>query len=205
MTYYYPAGTTGPIRTTTPVHYSYPKYMYTTSGYSTPNQTYYTVPQQEPFYQPVRQRRGLLGIFQPRWRQQATPAYYTTTSYPTAGYTNTGYMTPGYTNASTMSPAYTTRAYAPTTTYYYYTVPPGYAPASMTPPMASSGTAAPATTTPVYSETMYTAPNATTPAGATPATTGTAPAGATPATGTIPSVVKPPAPPAVRLPGNTSQ
>ena len=43
---------------TTPVYYSAP--MYTTSGYSTPMQTYYTVPQQQVFYQPVQQRRGLI-------------------------------------------------------------------------------------------------------------------------------------------------
>ncbi len=95
MTYYYPTGTFGRrYRMTTPVYYSSP--MYITSGYSTPTQTYNTVPQQEVFYQPVQQRRGLLGIFQPRWRQQAVPVY-TTPGYTTSGYANMGYVTPGYT------------------------------------------------------------------------------------------------------------
>ena len=81
---------------TTPVYYSAP--MYTTSGYSTPMQTYYTVPQQQVFYQPVQQRRGLLGLFQPRWRQQAVPVY-TNPGYTTSGYANMGYVTPGYTTS----------------------------------------------------------------------------------------------------------
>jgi hypothetical protein len=178
---YYPAGTTGPMyRTPTPVYYSYPTYVYTTSGYSTPNQTYYTVPQQEPFYQPVRQRRGLLGIFQPRWRQQVMPVY-TTPGYTTTGSANTVFMTPGYTPV----------------TYYYYSMPAGTVPATVTPPgMVSSGTA-PVTTTPTFTPTMYTTPSGTTPAAAT--STSTAPAAATTPTGTIPSVVTPPAP-SVRLP-----
>ncbi len=205
-TYYYPMGTFGQrYRMTTPVYYGAP--MYITSGYSTPAQTYYTVPQQQVFYQPVQQRRGLFGLFQPRWRQQAAPAY-TTTSYPMSGYANTGYVTTGYTNAGSMSPTYTTPAYAPTT--YYYTMPSGTVPASTAPTgMVSSGTT-PVATTPVYNPTTYTVPTGTAPASTTSAA-GTAPAAATSAagtapdatpTGTIPSVVKPPAP-AVRLPGTT--
>jgi len=188
MTYYYVTGTDGRM------------YLMTTPVYaSSPTQTYYTVPQQEVFYQPVRQRRGLLGIFQPRWRQQAVPAY-TTTGYTTSGYANAVYVTPGYTTTGFMRRTYTTPVYTPITYYY---MPAGNVPASMAPTgVVSSGTA-PVATTPVYTPTMFTAPNSTAPAGATPATS-TAPAGATPATGTIPSVVKPPAP-AVRLPGTAPQ
>jgi hypothetical protein len=189
-TYYYPMGTFGQrYRMTAPVYYGAP--MYITSGYSTPTQTYNTVPQQQMFYQPVQQRRGLFGLFQPRWRQQSVPVY-TSPGYTTSGYANVGYVTPGY----------TTPAYTPTTYYYYYSTPSGTVPAST----VSAGTA-PAATNPVYSPTMYTAPNSMAPAGATsaPGTTpvpGTAPAATTP-TGTIPSVVNPLAPPAVTLPGTT--
>jgi hypothetical protein len=194
-TYYYPTGTTGPMyRSTTPMYSSSPVYI--SSGYSTPTQTYYTVPQQEMFYQPVRQRRGLLGIFQPRWRQQAVPAYTTTGYYTTSGYANPVYVTPGYTTTGFMRSTYTTPVSAPIT--YYYSQPSGNVPASMAPAGTVSAGTAPAATAPVYSPTTFTVPNTTAPAGTTPATS-TAPAG------TIPSVVKPPAPPAVRLPGTTSQ
>jgi hypothetical protein len=181
VTYYYRTGIFGRrYQMATPVYSGYTTYTYTTAGNSTPTQTNSTVPQQEVYYQPVQQRRGLLGIFQPRWRQQVMPVY-TTPGYTTTGSANTVFMTPGYTPV----------------TYYYYSMPAGTVPATVTPPgMVSSGTA-PVTTTPTYTPTMYTTPSGTTPAAAT--STSTAPAAATTPTGTIPSVVTPPAP-SVRLP-----
>jgi hypothetical protein len=183
MTYYYRTGLFGRrYRVSTPMYYSSSP-MYTTMGSSTPTQTSSTVPQQETFYQPVQQRRGLLGIFQPRWRQQAVPVYPTTGSI-TGGSANMVYMSPGYTTTG-----FGRRVYTPVT-YYYYNVPAGTAPATTTPPgMVSSG-AAPVATTPAYTPTMYTVPNSTAPAAATPSAT-------------IPSVVKPPVP-TIRLPGSTS-
>jgi hypothetical protein len=170
--------------------------MYIGSNYSTPTQTYYTVPQQGMYSQPVRQRRGLLGIFQPRWRQQAAPAYTTTGYSTTPGYANPVYSTPGYTTTGFMGRTYSTPVSAPIT--YYYSQPTQNVSASVAPMGPNSASAPPATTAPVYSPTMFTVPNGTAPAGANPATN-MAPAG------TIPSVVKPPALPAVRLPGTTSQ
>ena len=87
-TTYYRTGIFGRrYRMTTPVYSSSP--MSITAGTSFPTQTYYTAPQQEAFYQPVRQRRGLLGIFQPRWRQQAVPVSTTTGSMTPIYYTRT--------------------------------------------------------------------------------------------------------------------
>jgi hypothetical protein len=200
MTYYYPMGTTGSMyRMTTPVYSGAP--VYTTSGYSMPAQAYYPAPQQQMFYQPVRQRRGLFGMFQPRWGQQAVPAYTNSGYYPMSGYGNASYVAPGYTNVGYISPPYPTTAYTPTTYYYYYT-PSGNNPASMAPGgMVSSG-AAPAATTPAYTPTTLTVPSGSSPIGTTSATRA-APAAAAP-TATIPSVVTPAAP-AVKLPGNMPQ
>jgi len=143
--YYYRTGILGRrYRMTTPMYSSSP--VYVTSGTTPPAQTYSTVPQQEVFYQPVRQRRGLLGLFQPRWRQQAVPAYTTAGTMRTTYYYSVpsgnvpASMAPTGTVSTGTAPAATTPVYTPT----MLTVPNGTAPAGAT---SAAGTA-PAAATP---------------------------------------------------------
>ncbi len=163
-----------------------------TSGYSTPTQTYYTVPQQQVFYQPVQQRRGLIWPLSTALAAAGSPGLHEPWLHHVRVRKH-GLCDPWLHNSGLHAHHI----------LLYTATPSGTVPAST----VSAGTTAPAATTPAYSPTMYTAPNSTAPAGATsapdtPPVPGTAPAATTP-TGTIPSVVNPPAPPAVKLPGTT--